>query len=153
MTIKPCQECGGPVSDKAEHCPRCGAKQSKKTSPVVILLAVLLMGAGVIAFMTPRSEQNIESTQAKPLTEQDIMAARQMQAYITIKNSMKDPDSAKINFYKGKPCGQVNAKNSFGAYTGFKRIVLLKDINIEGQNISDSQFDKIWKKYCDGVNF
>lgn len=151
MAIQPCKECGGPVSDKAESCPMCGAKQPKKTSPVVIFLAVLLALGGLIALMTPKSEP--VERENKPLTEEDIMSARQMQAYMAIKSSMKDPDSAKINFFKGKPCGQVNAKNSFGAYTGFKRIVLLKDINIEGQGLSNSQFEQIWKKHCEGVNF
>lgn len=151
MAIKPCKECGGPVSDKAESCPQCGAKQAKSTSPFVIFLTVLLVGAGLIAMLTPKSESSYSVE--RPLTEEDIMSAKQMQAYMIIKDSLKDPDSAVINFYKGKPCGQVKAKNSFGAYNGFKRIVLLKDINIEGHGLSDSQFEKIWKKYCDGVRF
>lgn len=151
MAIKPCKECGGPVSEKAEQCPLCGAKQPKKTSPFVMFLAVLLGGAALIAMVTPKSENN--QSQAKPLTEEDIMSAKQIQAYATIKKSLKDPDSAVINFYKGKPCGQVNAKNSFGGYNGFKRIVILKDINIEGQGLSDTQFQKLWNNYCDGVSF
>lgn len=150
MTIKPCKECGGPVSDKAEKCPLCGAAQPKKTSPFVIFLAVLLGGAVLIAFYTPKSEYKSES---KPLTEEDVMSAIQMQAYMTIKDSLKDPNSAKINFYKGKPCGQINAKNSFGGYNGSKRIVILKDINIEGQGLSSAQFERLWKKNCDGVRF
>lgn len=150
MAINPCKECGGPVSDKAESCPLCGAKQPKKTSPFVMFLAVLLVGAGLIAIVTPKSESANES---KPLTAEDIMSAKQMHAYMAIKSNLKDPDSATINFYKGKPCGQVNAKNSFGAYTGFKRIVILKDINIEGQGMGNQQFEKMWKKYCDGVHF
>lgn len=152
MSIKPCKECGSPVSDKAVSCPSCGAKQPKKTSPFVMFLAILLAIAGIFALFTPDSDSTT-STQSKHLTEEDLMTARQMQAYTAIKSSMKDPDSAQINFYKGKPCGQVNAKNSFGAYTGYKRIVLLKDINIEGHGLSDSQFEKLWNKHCDGVRF
>lgn len=151
MAINPCKECGGPVSDKAESCPMCGAKQPKKTSPFVMFLAVLLAGAGLIALVTPKTENVVQET--KPLTAEDIMSARQVNAYMTIKSSLKDPDSATINFYKGKPCGQVQAKNSFGAYTGFKRIVILKDINIEGQGMNSTQFEKMWKKHCDGVHF
>lgn len=151
MAIKPCKECGGPVSDKAEKCPLCGANQPKKTSPFVMFLAVLLGGAALIAMLTPKSENT--PSESKPLTEEEVMSVMQMQAYITIKNSLKDPDSAVINFYKGKPCGQINAKNSFGGYNGFKRIVILKDINIEGRGLSSSQFQRIWKKHCDGVSF
>ena len=152
MAIKPCKECGGPVSDKAENCPQCGAKQPKETSRFVMFLAVLLAIAGIYSLFSPEPEPT-KVQSSKPLTEEDLMTARQIQAHMAIKNSMKDPESAQVNFYKGKPCGQVNAKNSFGAYTGYKRIVLLKDINIEGQGISDSQFEKLWKKYCEGVSF
>lgn len=153
MAIKSCKECGGPVSDKAEFCPQCGAKQPKKTSPFVMFLAVLLAIAGIYTLMTPEPEPTKAEIKPKPLTEEDILTARQIQAQMAIKNSMKDPDSAQINFMKGRPCGQVKGKNSFGAYTGYKRIVLLKDINIEGNNISDEQFEKLWKKYCEGVSF
>lgn len=51
-------------------------------------------------------------------------------AEAAVKNRLKDPDSAKfdplkdvIGYMNGKPvlvCGQVNAKNSFGAYTGYQ---------------------------------
>lgn len=150
MAITPCKDCGGPVSDNAESCPRCGAKQAEKTSLLVIVLSVALGIFGIYFLYMPKSEVQRES---KPLTADDIMTAKQAQAYLLIKNSMKDPDSAKINFLKGKPCGRVNAKNSFGAYAGYKRIVLLKDINIEGQGLSSEQFNKLWKKYCDGVTF
>lgn len=144
MTIKPCQECGGPVSDKAEHCPRCGAKQSKKTSPVVILLAVLLMGAGVIAFMTPRSETPKEIS-----LEQQAMV-RQASARVSISNGLKDPDSAKFDEnYKTGGCGRVNAKNSFGAYNGFKRFFVDEKVAyLEGYNITKQQMDDVWKKHC-----
>lgn len=39
VAIKACKECGNPVSDKAEACPKCGAKQRKKTSLFVKILA------------------------------------------------------------------------------------------------------------------
>lgn len=153
MAIKPCKECGAPVSDKAESCPMCGAKQPKETS-VLTWICVGMLGLAAIIWMYSGGEvepNNVAET--KPLTKEDLMTAIQLQAIMQIKSGLKDPDSATINFYKGRPCGQVRAKNSFGAYTGFKRIVLLKDINIEGQGLSSTQFEKIWNKHCDGVSF
>lgn len=47
MAIKPCKECGGPVSDKADSCPQCGAKQKKKTSVLAWIGLILLVLAGV----------------------------------------------------------------------------------------------------------
>lgn len=53
MAIKPCKECGGPVSDKAESCPQCGAK-IKKTSlftKIVLGFIIFTVVIGVIGTM------------------------------------------------------------------------------------------------------
>lgn len=42
MAIKPCKECGGPVSDEAKTCPRCGAKLQPKTTKVVWFAAIVM---------------------------------------------------------------------------------------------------------------
>lgn len=62
-----------------------------------------------------------------------------------IKSDLKDPDSAKfrnvfISMYKGKPtlCGELNAKNSFGAYTGYKRFLMI---------FTDVPFE-MWLEHC-----
>lgn len=152
MALKPCKECGAPVSDKAESCPMCGVIQSKQTS-LITWICVGILGLAAVIWMFTDSSNGVSShKESKQLTAEDIITAKQMQAYAQIKGSLKDPDSATINFYKGKPCGQYKAKNSFGAYTGYKRIVLLKDINIEGK-IDKVQFEKMWNKHCEGVNF
>lgn len=67
MAIKPCKECGGPVSDKAESCPKCGAKQKKKTSAIawVGLILLVLAGIGMCAEKSDRSKSSIQS----PVTE------------------------------------------------------------------------------------
>lgn len=55
MAIKACKECGGTVSDKAETCPNCGAKQPKKTSKLALIFAGLCL---VIIFSSLLSGQN-----------------------------------------------------------------------------------------------
>ena len=67
MAIKPCKECGGPVSDKAESCPQCGAKQKKKTSILAWFGLVLLVLAG-IGMCAQKSTDSKSSTQSS-LTE------------------------------------------------------------------------------------
>lgn len=47
MTIKPCKECGGPLSDKAAACPGCGAKQKKKIS-IWVWIGGIFLGLAVI---------------------------------------------------------------------------------------------------------
>lgn len=61
MAIKPCKECGGPVSDKAESCPQCGAKQKKKTSIVAWVALGILVLAGIGAGLDGTVENQTES--------------------------------------------------------------------------------------------
>ncbi|MEZ2773477.1 zinc ribbon domain-containing protein [Acinetobacter pseudolwoffii] len=65
MAIKPCKECGAPVSDKAESCPMCGAKQPKETS-VLTWVCVGILGLAAIIWMysdkTPSTSSGVVST-------------------------------------------------------------------------------------------
>lgn len=70
-----------------------------------------------------------------------------------IRESLKDPDSAKFrNIYE--VCGEVNAKNSYGAYTGFKKFVINmqdKQIYMEPSSLHDENYDNFhnsWRTYC-----
>ncbi|MDH1534038.1 zinc ribbon domain-containing protein [Acinetobacter johnsonii] len=47
MAIKQCKECGNQVSDKAQSCPSCGAKQSKKMG-IFAWIAIIFVGLLVI---------------------------------------------------------------------------------------------------------
>ena len=47
MTIKPCKQCGAPVSDKADACPMCGAKVKK----MGIFLKIILWFFGIMIFL------------------------------------------------------------------------------------------------------
>ena len=65
MAIKPCKECGAPVSDKAESCPMCGVKQPKATS-VLTWVCVGILGLAAIIWMysdkTPGTSSGAVST-------------------------------------------------------------------------------------------
>lgn len=144
MAIQPCKECGGPVSDQAESCPRCGAKQVKKTSPLVMILTVLLIIGAMVALFSPKSETDVKIS---PEKEAMIWQAN---ARVNISKGLKNPDSAKFDEnYKYGGCGRVNSKNSFGAYTGFKRFYVdEKAALLEDFNMSKSEMDKVWKQKC-----
>lgn len=66
----------------------------------------------------------------------------------SVKSSLKDPDSAQFQNVKGY-CGEVNAKNSYGGYTGFKRF-----ISVDGNTVIESdeddplEFALGWEAYC-----
>lgn len=71
----------------------------------VLILCVVVATAGAPAI----AQSNIELIDA---------------AKDRVTRDLKDPDSAKFRGVKAFPngvvCGEVNAKNSFGAYTGFR---------------------------------
>ncbi|HDZ9226523.1 TPA: hypothetical protein RUZ17_002975 [Vibrio cholerae] len=93
----------------------------------------------------------------------------------SVSKIMKDPDSVKfdsLNFYpedqpqgeqiSGHVCGYLNAKNSFGAYTGRTRFVSGITVSNNGRTakysqpvieelsseISISAMDALWDKVC-----
>lgn len=65
-----------------------------------------------------------------------------------VKSQLKDPDSAKFQNIKGQ-CGEINAKNSFGGYVGFKRFLIQPngDVVIEDQD-PNLAFNPLWDKLC-----
>lgn len=78
----------------------------------------------------------------------DRAIAMQVDAEIALKNFLKDPESAQIRNQNGM-CGEVNSKNSFGGYTGFKRFIASPAIvAIDGENIESSEFQTVWEKFC-----
>lgn len=63
--------------------------------------------------------------------------------------SLKDPESARfqgVHVKWGTVCGEVNAKNSFGGYTGFKRFLSIDGdvLRMEGGDY----FADGWETYC-----
>ncbi|MHA6827401.1 hypothetical protein ACQUJV_14410 [Ralstonia pseudosolanacearum] len=74
-----------------------------------------------------------------------------------VKQRLRDPDSAEFRNTKYGPdilnrkalCGEVNAKNGFGGYAGFKRFISLPDgsVNIDDGG-SPHAFDELWFKVC-----
>lgn len=71
---------------------------------------------------TPRKSA-INKDQALPMSEEDLKQK--------VRSALKDPNSAEfkdVQWIEGKSiCGQVNAKNSYGGYGGFKHFVADSD--------------------------
>ncbi|MFC3506741.1 zinc ribbon domain-containing protein [Acinetobacter pseudolwoffii] len=93
MAIKPCKECGAPVSDKAESCPMCGAKQPKATS-VLTWVCVGILGLAAIIWMYSdkapgTSSGAVSTTQA---TESENVKPKNWQ-YETSKDEMRGIES------------------------------------------------------------
>jgi len=63
---------------------------------------------------------------------------------------LRDPGSAQFRNQTGV-CGEVNAKNSMGGYTGHRRFIATSEelVIIEGEGgLSPSDFQGLWDKAC-----
>lgn len=79
-------------------------------------------------------------------------------AHERVKGALKDPDSVKFGHFwivdqqnysretPGEACGFVNARNSFGGYTGLKRFIVSSGGAIEDDRTS--HFAALWKQVC-----
>ena len=70
-----------------------------------------------------------------------------------IKLKLKDAGSAEFRGQfigkAGAPCGEVNAKNGFGAYMGFQRyIVVGKELAVLESDMAPGEFDTSWSQIC-----
>lgn len=73
-----------------------------------------------------------------------------------VKMRLKDPDSAafkKVYFSRGKRgipmvCGQVNAKNGFGGFSGFEYFISGTTENLTFLESEVKDFSKAWKELC-----
>ena len=63
MSIKPCKECGTPISDKAKVCIKCGATVPKKTSVTtwVVTIFFMLMVIGMLDIDKTPTSSGVES--------------------------------------------------------------------------------------------
>lgn len=63
---------------------------------------------------------------------------------------LKDPDSAEFRNQRGF-CGEVNSKNSFGGYVGFKRFIAPnKEMVVfeKDDRMTPGDFEQAWSKFC-----
>jgi len=134
---------------------------------VGILLAVLVvlawLGSQLNGTSQPKATppQPTVAVEKRPLTpaekklqQEKLFGAKTIvAAKRAVKNSLKDPESAEFkdvyaNYTDGYDvvaCGYVNAKNSFGGYTGYKAFVSSgKSVIMEGQD----DILKAWNSAC-----
>ena len=175
-----CRDCEHEISKKSKSCPSCGAPQKASTSPVTKLLAIIIFGSMGIAIFSggggsssysgsnsyTTSSDAASTSNSQPTSNRAMFLASpaKAQAWMerdksTVEAILKDADSAKfenvyISFMQDSPvtCGKVNAKNSFGGYTGYKEFIAAKSAGItvvrgDGQMV-DSEFVKVWNVAC-----
>ena len=87
----------------------------------------------------------------------DYIGAQVTVVQMLVRKQMKDPDSAEFrnwSYIKASEslpatvCGEVNAKNSFNGYSGFKKFLFKTDTTEFGLEGSTKNFNDEYNKYC-----
>lgn len=114
--------------------------------------AVLVVaGLCVIALLVTRPASGPVAIPAKAEQPNEYAVIRVGQR--AVESRLKDSESAKFrNQFVGKsgiPCGEVNARNGFGGYNGFKRYIASGGgVSVIEGEIPDDQFEATWQRFC-----
>lgn len=115
-----------------------------------ILVVIVLGGCGKSEVEIEKEKQAQVAAQ-KAKIEQEKKLKEQAEIKVTedkVKYYLKDGDSGKFrNVIKN--CGEVNAKNSWGAYSGFTRFIVRDDNHVTFENSDNAYlFDAMIKSFC-----
>ncbi len=114
---------------------------------------------------TQKQEGLAEEQRRAKMTNKELFESDSTEAFVrmeidkdALRATLKDGKSAEfkdiyISFINDSPvtCGQVNAKNSFGGYNGFKRFISARHAGIsviEGENMEINAFADVWRQSC-----
>ncbi|MBN6539806.1 hypothetical protein [Acinetobacter pittii] len=115
----------------------------------IFLFSLILVGCGKSAEDIAKEKQaqeqalKIKQEQERKIKEQ----AELKKVEDAVRYYLKDGDSAKFrNVIKN--CGEVNAKNSWGAYAGFTRFIVQSDKDVVFEDPDNAYFDFMVKMTC-----
>ena len=148
-----CKECGREISSKAKNCPQCGADTPKGMTVAKLLIPIIVI---LIIWQASRPDE-----EKAPLTEAEIQSRLESdwiaKGQVAVESRLKDGDSAEFRnvfFSMGKKnmpatCGEVNAKNSFGAFTEYERFIFLGSAIGPVFESDMKDFYVSWKTFCE----
>lgn len=148
-----CEACKTEMSKAAKVCPSCGHPNKKANhlsgGKVLFAFAALF---GVIWFFSG-SGGSSSSPQANAEVRQIALVRMGKEA---VQAKLKDAESAEFKdvIFVEKAnelavaCGQVNSKNSFGAYAGFQRFVSTGSPENTYLESEVTDFAELWNKLC-----
>lgn len=115
---------------------------------VGVIVVIGLLGKGdrppKASAPAPLSSTSTTAVPAMPAVPSMFVAGRQL-----VRAALRDPRSADFRNDRERGavlCGEVNAKNGFGGYTGYRRFVASRStVLFEGDG---SDFSGAWRKFC-----
>lgn len=138
--------------DEPIKTPHPAAKDSDKKSSAAW---VWVIGASAILILGAVIASNSKSTSSSQSKKADSDAQLQEIKYQRLAREqvipyLKDPESAQFRNQTGF-CGEVNAKNSLGGYSGFKRFIAGgKDMVFleDDKRLEAGAFQSAWNQFC-----
>lgn len=124
------------------------AKKSPAIWSGIVVAAVIVVSLAVLVTKCTRASSDPTRKAANDAAMQEIKMQRVARGYVS--KHLKDPDSAEFR-NQSRLCGEVNAKNSFGGYIGFRRFIAANEnmVVIQGDGRMDAaDFDQVWKQSC-----
>lgn len=125
-----------------------GVKLDVSSSIPFLLAKLVLMLVTVVVFVYWATGGTSRKSADENPGVQEVRLQRKAKELVTAR--LKDPESAQFRSQTGI-CGEVNAKNSFGGYTGFKRFIAKSDalVFLEGDGaLRTSDFEELWGEVC-----
>ncbi|WNJ77742.1 hypothetical protein RJE46_13980 [Cedecea neteri] len=131
----------------------------EKVGSTVSFCGVIVVCIGSILWVNSQSplwgeryeqEEQYKAIKQQVRHEENKNTSKSLSARAYVEKIMKDPDSAKFSGEyvsgKGSVCGYVNGKNSFGAYTGNKKYVVIGTTAYLDDG--GSEFSPLWQENC-----
>lgn len=125
--------------------------------------AVVTFGVFLFSAPTPQPsepEEKRSASESAPKDENTFDTGKQIvwneRGKDTVRSKLKDPDSAEfrnVQFYSGGPspttCGEVNAKNSFGGFSGYERFIAVgSTMSVLESEMKPNEMDRLWASVC-----
>ncbi len=159
MALIKCKECGAEISKTAAACPKCGAKQKKRTSIVTWIIGAIALVIVVKCSMdsadrssapAPKLSKAEEAAKAKGEAQFQRGLAKANVAVAALKASLRNPDSLVLDSVfliteTAAVCIEYRAQNGFG---GTNREIAVFAPDGTAKNGSDDQVRRLWNKEC-----
>lgn len=124
------------------------APKSPAVWPGIIVAVLMVISLAVLVTKCTRASGDPERKAANEAAMQEIKRQRLVRSFVA--RHLKDPDSAEFRNQSGL-CGEVNAKNGFGGYTGYRRFMAANEDLVVfegGKQLTPAEFDEAWRRAC-----
>jgi len=119
----------------------------------IMILAITIRQGAVLALLLPVLAGLAACGKTAEQKQREEAATLTSLSEKYVKEKVLEPSSAQFrNQFIGKggaPCGEVNAKDAFGAYIGYQRYIsVARDLTLLAQDVSPQEFEQQWKQLC-----